>query len=75
MEPRATRRQMTLVNTLREMKNRPTFAEQWPDIHEQQFKNGKGYQDRLDRIRQEQYRLEDIYKLDTELHDWWKRFE
>ena len=75
MEPRATRRQMTLVNTLREMKNRPTFAEQWPDIHEQQFKNGKGYQDRLDQIRQEQYRLEDIYKLDTELHDWWKRYE
>ena len=75
MEPRATRKQETLINTLREMKNRPTFAEQWPDTHEQQFKNGKGYQDRLDQIRQEQYRLEDIYKFDTELYDWWKRFD
>jgi len=75
MEPRANRHQETLINTLREMKNRPTFAEQWPDTHEQQFKNGKGYQDRLDQIRQEQYRLEDIYEMDSELYDWWKRYD
>jgi hypothetical protein len=75
MEPRATGKQATLINTLHEMKNRPTFAEQWPETHEQQFKNGKGYQDRLDQIRQEQYRLEDIYKMDNELYDWWKRFD
>jgi hypothetical protein len=75
MEPRATHRQQTLVNTLREMKNRPTFDEQFPDIHEQQFKNGKGYQDQLDKIRQEQFRLEDIYRRDTELYDWWKRYD
>ena len=35
----------------------------------------KGFQDRLDRIRQEQYRLEDIYKKDSELYDWWKRYD
>jgi hypothetical protein len=75
MEPRATWRQQTLINTLREMKNRPTFDEQFPDTHEQQFKNGKGYQDRLDQIRQEQFRLEDIYRNDDELYNWWKRFE
>ena len=75
MEPIATHKQMSLINTLREMKKRPTFAEQWPDTHDQQFKNGKGYQDRLDQIRQEQYRLEDIYKIDDELYHWWKRFE
>ena len=75
MEPRATQRQMTLVNTLSEMKNRPTFAEQFPDTHEQQFKNGKGYQDRLDQIRQEQFRLKDIYRADPELYDWWCRYE
>ena len=66
---------MTLVNTLSEMKNRPTFAEQFPDTHEQQFKNGKGYQDRLDQIRQEQFRLKDIYRADPELYDWWCRYE
>ncbi len=73
MEPRATDNQMTLVNTLREMKTRPTFAEQWPDTHEQQFKNGKGFQDRLDQIRQDQLRLEDIYKEDPALYQWWNR--
>ena len=29
----------------------------------------------FDQIRQEQYRLEDIYKRDTELYEWWKRHE
>ena len=75
IEPKATGKQETLVNTLKGMKDRPTFAEQWPDKHEQEFKNGKGFQDRLDRIRQEQYRLEDIYKKDSELYDWWKRYD
>lgn len=75
MEPRCTVKQQTLVNTLREMKKRPTFEEQWPDKAEQEFKNGKNYQDTLDRIRQEQYRLVDIYAADPELHEWWTRFE
>ena len=75
MEPRATHKQQTLINTLREMPKRPTFEEEWPDRAEQSFKNGKGFQDRLDQIRQEKYRLVDIYKADPELHDWWTRFE
>ena len=75
MEPLATHKQATLINTLRDMKQRSSFEEQWPDIHEQKFKDGKGFQDKLDRIRQEPLRLEDIYKADTELYDWWKRFE
>ena len=75
MKPIATGKQASLINTLMEMKNRPTFAEQFPDTHEQEFKNGKGYQDKLDKIRQEKYRLEDIYKLDFELWLWWRRFD
>jgi hypothetical protein len=75
MQPRATHKQLTLVNTLKEMLKRPTFAEQWPEKYKQAFKNGKGYQDRLDQIRQEQYRLEDIYKADDELYNWWTNNE
>jgi hypothetical protein len=75
MEPIATHKQLTLINTLKEMLKRPTFAEQWPDKYKQAFKNGKGYQDRLDQIRQEQYRLEDIYKADDELYKWWTNNE
>lgn len=73
MEPRATENQMTLVNTLREMKTRPTFEEQWPEKYREEFIKGRTYQEKLDRIRQEQYRLEDIYKLDDELYEWWMR--
>ena len=73
IEPKATHKQLTLVNTLKGMKDRETFEEQWPDTHEEQFFNGRNYQEQLDRIRQEQYRLEDIYKADPELYDWWTR--
>ena len=75
MEPRATANQESLVNTLHEMKRRPSFEEQWPDTYVQAFKNGKRFQDNLDRIRQEPIRLEDIYKEEPRLYDWWKRFE
>lgn len=71
MEPRATDKQHTLISTLRSMKERPTFAEQWPDQYIQGKQNGKGFQERLDQIRQEKYRLEDIYKADDELYNWW----
>ena len=49
------------------------FEEQWPETHEEQFFNGRNYQEQLDRIRQEQFRLEDIYKRDPELYEWWTR--
>ena len=71
MAPLATDKQTTLINTLRSMKERPTFEEQWPDQHIEGKRNGKGFQDQLDVIRQEQYRLEDIYKTDDELYKWW----
>ena len=75
MMPKATNKQSTLINTLREMKNRPTFAEQWPDTYRASFNNGKSWQTKLDVIRQEQYRLEDIYKEDNELYEWWTKQE
>ena len=73
IEPKATPKQQTLVNTLKGMKDRQTFEEQWPETHEEQFFNGRNYQEQLDRIRQEQFRLEDIYKRDPELYEWWTR--
>jgi hypothetical protein len=73
MEPKATRRQETLVKTLQAMKGRPTFAEQWPDTHDQQFKNGRHYQQQLDVIRKDAVNIETIYSRDPELLAWWKR--
>jgi hypothetical protein len=71
MEPMATHKQQTLIKTLREMKNRPTFAEQWPDTYKTAFKNGKNYQSKLDTIRKETNNIEKIYSLDADLYKWW----
>jgi len=53
------------------MKNRPSFEEQYPEEFEKGKKNGKGFQDRLDSIRDEKITISDIYKADDELYEWW----
>lgn len=72
MEPKATHKQQTLIRTLKEMKTRPTFEEQWPDTYKKGFVNGKNYQEKLDEIRKDDVNLETIYSQDKELYDWWK---
>jgi hypothetical protein len=71
IEPKATYKQETLIRTLKEMKHRPTFAEQWPDSYKQGFRNGKNYQTRLNAIRNDKTNLDTIYNLDSELYQWW----
>lgn len=72
MEPRATYKQRTLINTLNEMLKRPTFAEQFPDSYKQGFINGKNYQTRLDTIRNDNINMKSIYSADPELLEWWE---
>ena len=76
MIPRGTNKQITLIKTLQEMKNRPTVQEQWPDEAEQSFKNGLNYQKILDHIRNDSnLNLRTIYSEDPELYDWWTRHD
>jgi hypothetical protein len=75
MVPRAKWKQQSIIHTLEDMRTRPTFAEQWPDTYKEAFKNGRSYQEKLDRIRQEKFRMEDIYKFDDELYKWWTNIE
>lgn len=80
VEPRATEKQQTLVRTLYEMKQRPTHQEKWPDTWEQLGRQGRHFQNRLSKIRQDQEHqvlsLEDIYRQnDTELYDWWMQYK
>jgi len=80
VEPRATHKQQTLVRTLHEMKQRPTHEEKWPDTWQQQGRQGRHFQNRLSKIRQDQEHqvlsLEDIYRQnDTELYDWWMQYK
>jgi hypothetical protein len=72
IEPKATHKQQTLIRTLTEMKTRPTFQEQWPLEHRKAFINGRNYQKKLDIIRKDEViNIEEIYKRDSELYEWW----
>ena len=80
MEPRAQFGQMTLINTLKEMKSRPTHMEQWPDTWKEQSQNGRSFQQRLSNIRKDKEMgiptIEDIYQeYDKELYDWWMNYK
>lgn len=76
VEPRATHKQATLVSTLRDMKNRQTHGEQFPDRWEKEGHNGRLFQRRLSRIRGDSETgiptIEQIYRdNDSELYQWW----
>ena len=71
VEPRATKNQATLVNTLREMRTRQTFEEEHPEDFTEGKKRGKEFQNKLDNIRDEKITIADIYKADDELYEWW----
>jgi hypothetical protein len=74
--PRATQKQETLIRELEGMKQSPTFQEQWPDTAEDSFFNGRNWQNKISDIRPDQkMRIEDIYKQDAELYDWWMRVD
>jgi hypothetical protein len=73
IEPRATHKQETLIKTLKEMKNRPTFEEQWPNEYQKSFFNGKRYQEKLDLIRNDKINIDNIYRKDPDLFEWWRR--
>jgi hypothetical protein len=74
MEPRVTHKTNSLVMTLKDMKKRPTFQEQFPDA-EEKFFQGRNWHRQLDAVRNESLKLEDIYKQDMELYEWWNRHQ
>jgi len=61
-----------LKDVLLQLKNRPTFEEQWPDKWYQGLLKGKRRILQLEKIRQDVYTMEDILKEDKEIYEWWK---
>ncbi len=57
---------------LTQLKNRPTFEQQWPDTYQQALSNGKARVLQLEQIRQDTYTMSDILSQDKEIHGWWK---
>ena len=55
-----------------QLKNRPTFEQQWPDTYQAALSRGKARVLQLEHIRQDTYTMSDILSQDKEIHDWWK---
>lgn len=61
-----------LHSTLVNLKNRPTFEEQWPEEFSKGLAKGKARVLQLEDIRQDNYKMADILKKDKEIYEWWQ---
>lgn len=80
LRPIITPKQQTVIRELESLLQMPTFQEQFPDTAEQQFFNGRRWQQTIASIRQDGQNngtltIEDIYSEDPELLAWYTREE
>ena len=61
-----------LKDTLLQLKNRPTFAEQWPETYKNSLIKGKQRIEQLEKIRGDIYTMNNILEQDQEIYEWWK---
>lgn len=61
-----------LKDVLLQLKNRPVFAEQWPDTYQAGLVKGKERILRLEQIRGDTYTLRDIVSADKEILEWYE---
>jgi len=61
-----------LRDILLQLKNRPTFAEQWPDTYADGLVRGKRRMLHLEQIRGDTYTLRDILSADNEILEWYE---
>jgi hypothetical protein len=61
-----------LRDVLLQLKNRPVFAEQWPDEYQAGLVKGKARVLKLEEIRCDTYTLADILNADREIYDWYQ---
>ena len=73
IEPRADAKQQSLIDVLKQLKNRPVFEEMWPDQYKKGWLDGKLKQERIGAIRRDYKKLtlEQIFAQDKRLLDWW----
>jgi hypothetical protein len=58
---------------LTQLKNRPTFEEQWPNEYQQALAKGKRRVLQLEKIRKDTYTLTDILSEDKQIADWYEQ--
>jgi hypothetical protein len=64
-----------LRDVLVQLKNRPTFAEQWPDEYQAGLCKGKSRILKLESIRKDTYTLADILSTRPEVYEWYKSID
>ena len=62
-----------LKEVLMQLKQRPTFEEQWPDTYKKSLVHAKGRMLQLESIRGDNFTLLDILKQDKEIADWYEK--
>lgn len=60
-----------LKDVLVQLKNRPTFAEQWPDQYKAGLQKGKARILKLEQIRTQDLTMTDILSSRQDILDWW----
>jgi hypothetical protein len=61
-----------LLDVLTQLKSRPTFDEQWPDIYQTSIAKGKARVLQLESIRQDKLTLADILLERREVYEWYQ---
>ena len=61
-----------LRDVLLQLKQRPTFSEQWPDQYQAGLAKGKGRVLKLEQIRNDSFTMNDILEKDADIYRWWQ---
>ena len=75
VEELASRTSGAMQDILRQLKNRATFSEQWPDRYQQGLREGKARILRLESIRGDKFTMADILQQDQDIYDWWQSID
>ena len=62
----------SLRDVIVQLKQRPTFEQQWPDSYAESLSGGKARINKIDSIRNSKITLDDILKQDKDLYDWYQ---
>lgn len=64
-----------MQDILVQLKNRPTFQEQWPDQWQAGLAKGKARVLKLEKIRNDQFTMDDILRERPAVHQWWRNID
>ena len=62
-----------MIDVLNQLKNRPTFEQQWPAEYEMGFIKGRQRIFKLEDIRKDTYTMTDILRERNEVYEWWSK--